>query len=462
MIFSRGYGSANFTDPKAAAPDESTVTRIASITKTVTGLQLAHLRDAGVVGMDDPVAKYTPGFSVKTPYNTTRPITLRELASHTSGLERENPCGQTCNETEVLAAIARHYVVAPQHHRPHYSNLGYSLLGRTLGHAAGVSYEEYVTDKMLKPLGCPEATFAFNEYVKSHIAVGVDNAGDTVPVGGDSWNEGWDAPCGGLYASAADMAEYMKLMLRRDVPAGGLGGAQILDSATVEEVLKPAILLRDGEAAFGFPWEFQYVGADQHGHWARSKAGELSGYRSQVALIPELGLGMFASAFRSDVTPFDASDTVWTLPALSQLIEPVTALLAAAQPAPTLPADAGVYIGTYGPQDSRMVISADGQQLVGDFAGQAVLLSVFDGAGDGEHVLRAKLAKPGDTACRWLDDGSNLERECSRAGALPMPMPTQRSNTTNPPCAVQLCTSTCRSQASPPPVLTSWAAPTAA
>jgi CubicO group peptidase (beta-lactamase class C family) len=49
---------------------------------------LMQLRDNGAINLDDPVDKYMVGFSVKSPYKTKRKITLRELASHTSGLQR--------------------------------------------------------------------------------------------------------------------------------------------------------------------------------------------------------------------------------------------------------------------------------------------------------------------------------------------------------------------------------------
>jgi CubicO group peptidase (beta-lactamase class C family) len=66
--------------------------RVASISKVFTDLMMMQLRDKGVLNLDDPVTKYIPNFRVKVPYNTKRPITLRELASHTSGLQREVPC----------------------------------------------------------------------------------------------------------------------------------------------------------------------------------------------------------------------------------------------------------------------------------------------------------------------------------------------------------------------------------
>ena len=179
-----------------------------------------------MVDLDDAVDKYTTAFSVLNPYNTKHPITLRELASHTSGLPRENPCSG-CTEAEVLghcqccpccavgkathaavhpcastctlglqvlAAVAKRFLLFPQFTRGHYSNLGYALLGRTLGHAAAMSYEDYEVSNILRPMGMPHADFDYGAYQRAHMAVGVSDDGTVEPITG--WS-GWEAPAGG-------------------------------------------------------------------------------------------------------------------------------------------------------------------------------------------------------------------------------------------------------------------------
>lgn len=409
IVWGKGFGSVNFTKPEAPEPDLDTMVRVASITKVFTSLAMFHARDHGVLSLDDPVTKYIPGFNPMNPYNTTRPITLRQLASHTSGLPRENPCDLNCTEAQVLAKVAEQFLIYPQYTRPHYSNLGYALLGRAVGHAANASYEDYVTNNLLRPMGVAHGGFVYTPYVAKHLATGVDNSGNVVDVSQDQGWDGWEAPAGALFASADGMSQLMRLMLRQNAAADG--ELQVVDSSTVDEMLRPAIQLRDGEAAFGTPWEFQYLGDQEQGVWVKSKAGELSGYRSQVALVPELGLGIFVSAFRSDVTPFDTSDSVWTIPALQTLIPPITAALQAAQPAPVLPADYKTYVGTYGPVDQEIKIDVDQAQtaLVGVFLNATMNLTEYPHGSATQKILRVTLPSPGTTACRWLDDGDNGE-----------------------------------------------------
>lgn len=82
----------------------------------------------GPLGLDTPVSHLLPEFKIKSPYPSTRGITLRSLAMHVSGLPREHPAGET--EAEILAAIAELCVLSPQFEQAHYSNLGIALLGR--------------------------------------------------------------------------------------------------------------------------------------------------------------------------------------------------------------------------------------------------------------------------------------------------------------------------------------------
>jgi len=114
IISSKGYGFNNPFNTSQGPPSIDSGIRIASITKVFTDIMLMNLRDDGLVSLDDPVVKYIPSFSVKNPYSTKRPITLRQLASHTSGLQREVPCDwpmlAVCTESEILANLSKTYL----------------------------------------------------------------------------------------------------------------------------------------------------------------------------------------------------------------------------------------------------------------------------------------------------------------------------------------------------------------
>ena len=450
-LLSAGWGRANASDAaSSAAPDGGSLVRVASISKVFTSLLLYKLRDAGVVGLDDAVADHIPAFSVRTPYAGAHPITLGQLASHTSGLPREGPfpCNLDgrCDAAAVYRRMARQYVALPQNQRFHYSNFGFGLLGQALAAAAAKngssssspspSFEDLIAREVLTPLGIG-GTFAepLDPARQARVAQGIDTpgAGGPAKLGG----LGWSAPCGGLWASAEDVARMMKLMFRTDAAADG--GAQLLAGATVREALAPVVLLRDGFEAVGSPWEMKFVvppdaptaAAAGGGVWTSSKQGELNGYRSAVTLVPELKLGVFVSALQSDVS----DSSVWSLNLTAQLVPPLLALLRAhaqAAPPPPLPLRHAALVGEYGPADELVTVSysADGATLVADLHGSGANLTAFkiddgaggaggasggaddDAAGVGDVVVLRALSLGGGqgrAGCRWLDDGIDQE-----------------------------------------------------
>src|SRR5690242_4240186 len=90
LAYVKGFG---VVDPASkAVPDADTVYRIGSISKSFTGLALLSLRDEGALDLDDPLARWIPEASKITyPTRDERPITLRQLTQHTSGLPRMGP-----------------------------------------------------------------------------------------------------------------------------------------------------------------------------------------------------------------------------------------------------------------------------------------------------------------------------------------------------------------------------------
>eukprot|EP01062_Namystynia_karyoxenos_P026168 TRINITY_DN20425_c1_g1_i1.p2 TRINITY_DN20425_c1_g1~~TRINITY_DN20425_c1_g1_i1.p2 ORF type:complete len:526 (+),score=213.34 TRINITY_DN20425_c1_g1_i1:84-1580(+) len=403
-VWSGGFGLRDPAKPAGGPPAATDLVRIASVTKVFTTLLLYVLRDKGFVGLDDPVQKYIPEFSVHR-YGATRgPITLRQLATHTSGLAREvpYPCSfaeyaDGCSESRIVALLAQQSQVAPAGRRFHYSNLGIALLGRALQRAAdpsgGTTYEQLVERHILRPLGMPHATFTWNATTQKHTATGTSPGGGAVPT---HWTDAWDSPCGGLFASAADLAALMRFLFRDDAPADG--GQQLLDGDSIREMLLPGVLLRDG-GAVGSPWEMAMSG----GVWIKGKQGELGGYRSAVALAEDYRLGIFVSALQTAVP----EGTVWTVPAMGVLLPPLQkALERLAQPA-AVPSPS-LYVGSYCGGRAAVSLSPAGEMLLGgELIGAPLRLSAPPQL-PVPHSLRTE--ETGELpSCRWLDDGHDSE-----------------------------------------------------
>eukprot|EP01079_Euglenida_sp_SAG-EU17-18_P003566 gene3566-4010_t len=274
----KGYGKRNFTDPTSPPPSPADLVRIASITKTFTSLLAFQGRDQGHLSLDDVITKFLPSFKVKQRFPTSHELTLRMLASHNSGLPRETPlCAfdPTCNESKILGAIADSYTVLPPYTRFHYSNLGLSLLGHCTERAfpGNARYEDLVPRHILSPLGSMAIHEAHAASMLStfdpdmqRTAVGKGDEGRAAPVE----PLGWDNPCGGLMASASDMARYMRYLLNPES-----NPAPAVDPATMSEYFTMTMPLRDGPAAIGLPWEYSYLpvngSEDVPGVWVSTK-----------------------------------------------------------------------------------------------------------------------------------------------------------------------------------------------
>jgi serine-type D-Ala-D-Ala carboxypeptidase/endopeptidase len=199
-------------DP-AATPDEARF-EIGSVTKTMTATLLALLADRGALSLDDEIGRWLAA-------GPNAAITVRELATHTSGLPRIGPsltperqatpnpwAGYTFAQAEQdLRAITP----APDH--PHrYSNLGYHLLGLILERAGGRDYPTLLTEELFDPLGM------------AHSGIGPRGAGSLLPGHNENgeapqWDHPWGA--GGVEATIADLARYARACLTPpDSPLG--------------------------------------------------------------------------------------------------------------------------------------------------------------------------------------------------------------------------------------------------
>jgi CubicO group peptidase (beta-lactamase class C family) len=135
--------------------------QIGSLTKAFTGTVLTRMAAAGMLGLDDPVERWLP----ETPATG---ITLLHLARHTSGLPRLPPVPlpprdpyAAFDRAALHALLPRLDALAtrPPGREEEYSNLGYAVLGAALSAAAsGATYEELVTEHVLRPLGLTEVT----------------------------------------------------------------------------------------------------------------------------------------------------------------------------------------------------------------------------------------------------------------------------------------------------------------
>jgi len=157
LVWVAGVGYADFAT--GARPNERTLYRIASITKTFTATGVLQLRDEGRLRLDDPLTRFVPEFAVAAnPFGPIEDVTIRRLLLHRSGLQSEQPVMDPRKATfvrvdDLIGMLDRVRVSIPPESAFKYSNLGYELLGEVVRRVSGHPLTEYVADRITGPLG---------------------------------------------------------------------------------------------------------------------------------------------------------------------------------------------------------------------------------------------------------------------------------------------------------------------
>ncbi len=290
LIWTHGYGYANLE--KQIGADERTVYRVASITKLFTSTMMMILRDEGKLNLDDPIEKYLPGFKIKSGFPDAKPPTFRQVASHAAGLPREGAQegwfdGDMPSSEALLASLAKVEMYLPTMTEPKYSNLGIALMGYALSKIAGQSYEQFVQERILQPLGMIDSGFERERYGEDHYAIAYYPEKGVMKLS-PQWQENGFRPAGGLYSTVSDIARFISLQFS-DQPSGTpAGGAQILGGSTLREMHMPVNVANDFNSGFGIAFGIRRVAnLKTIGH-----SGGLPGYTTNISLVPSLKLAM--------------------------------------------------------------------------------------------------------------------------------------------------------------------------
>jgi CubicO group peptidase (beta-lactamase class C family) len=222
QLFIYDYGT---TDKQLRhLPDKNTLYEIGSITKTFTATLLAELVLEGKCNLDDPAEKFLPD-SVKLQYQNV-PVTLQELANHTSGLprlpdnffthENYNPADPYSNYTanDLLTYLKTVQLNNQPGTHFEYSNLGAGLLGYILTRISGLPYAELLQKYILHPLNMTHTYLSVPPAYQAVFAQGYDEKGNAIA----HWNWNVLAGCGAIHSTIDDMLKYLQAHLEDNNP----------------------------------------------------------------------------------------------------------------------------------------------------------------------------------------------------------------------------------------------------
>ena len=211
------YGQVGEGDQRPL--DGDTAFEIGSMTKVFTALVLADMVRRGEVALENPIAKYLPG-GARIPERNGQPITLLEVATHTSGLPLMPDGLSSLNELVTLKySDAQLYTFLAQYELPHqngpkwgYSNIGYSLLGKALAARAGVGYETLLRTRLIVPLELHN-TGVMALGLKARLAVGHDASLQPTPPLSTVPMLHVMAPAGAVLSTANDLLRLLRVAM---------------------------------------------------------------------------------------------------------------------------------------------------------------------------------------------------------------------------------------------------------
>lgn len=239
--------------------ERNSLFNLRSMTKPLTGAAAQILIDEGKLGLEDKVSKYLPGFRNEK----SDAITVRQLLTHRSGLPLTILTSQAVMRKHGnLAAVANATGEQGPEFDPDekfwYSDAASEVLGAVVEAAAGMPLHEFVTDRLLKPLGMMNSRYLIGDQPIDDAAVASLYGGGT-----GRWKRFWK-PGGrplyafalgsqSLYSTPQDYARFLALLMDR----GMAGDTRLLSEDAVERILTPAsrmsTLGSDTPMPTGFP-----------------------------------------------------------------------------------------------------------------------------------------------------------------------------------------------------------------
>jgi CubicO group peptidase (beta-lactamase class C family) len=268
--------------------------RIGSITKGFVALSVLKLREEGKIALDAKVSDLAPEISIVSPWDRTDPVRVVNLLEHTAGFNDFSLAELydfDAPPEKPLRWTLQHFP-GPQHVRWRpgtrwsYSNPGYGLGGYLVEKVSGKSCEDYIADNILRPLKMDHSDLRLTPEMKAALAQGYEkNPPQPVP-----YLPILLRPAGEMKSSPAEMGRFVRMMLNR----GQLDGVRIVTAESIKRMETPVtstgakagLLTGYGLGNYADP----SMRILTHGH-----DGELDGFLSRYAYMPDQGVGYFFS-----------------------------------------------------------------------------------------------------------------------------------------------------------------------
>jgi CubicO group peptidase (beta-lactamase class C family) len=295
-IFIRAYGMAN--KENGAKADADTLYYIASSTKSYMALAAALLDREGKIKLYDPVSKYLPGVTFKTPI--PEKVTVKDLLTHTSALRNSALVWRTAytgevDDKDLLRVLAEGTTFdEPSYGKYAYTNLGYNIYAILVQQTLGKKWQDVLQERIFGPLGLKQTSAYVSKPRAAKMSIADSYMFDPVsksvtrsPIAKMDNNM---QSAGGIYTSLKDMARWLRFNMNN----GKLDGKQVLPVEVLQTVHTGyADTTRDqppftGNGKYGLGWQIgKYRDENVIYHH-----GGYAGWSTHVSYMPDKKIGV--------------------------------------------------------------------------------------------------------------------------------------------------------------------------
>lgn len=295
-VFKMGYGYSNLESNDLVDPNQTSFPAC-SVSKLFTATAIMQLYEEGKIDLDRNINDYISPYKVINKYN--KEVTCRNLLTHSSGIDEASELnGTTIDENSIKSQeyfMDTHtpVVVTEPNSICRYSNEGYDLLGYIVEKVSGISYEDYVKEKILKPLKMNNSSVRLKD---NDTAIGYTYDDDNYVANPLSYQ--YTSGSAGIIATAKDMENFI---------LANLNNGQFQNSS----ILSPKILNLMHDKQFSNSKDlpgmgFGFIRSYRNGQEIIKHEGGLpSGYTTTLFLIPKENLGIYVATNSLSALPFD-------------------------------------------------------------------------------------------------------------------------------------------------------------
>jgi len=290
IVYAQGYGHRDVKRGLKMTPD--TLFAIGSCSKAFTAAALGILVDDKKLEWDKPVRNYLPDLMLADGYATEH-IRPRDLVTHQSGLPRHDLVwyGSPLSRKELFERLRYLELSAPLHAKYQYNNLMYMTAGILVERVSGITWEEFVRQRILGPLEMKNSTFS--------VVASQKTSDYSLPYGEEKdevkeipfRNIDAIGPAGSINSSVNEMANWLFLQLNK----GKRADKQVISEKSLLDTQTPQIVAGGDlkyDESFYSSYAMGWGVSIYRGHPLLAHSGGIDGFTSNIKLLPKDQLGV--------------------------------------------------------------------------------------------------------------------------------------------------------------------------